>query len=213
MNKEYRIFKGQITKRAEAAASGSIDGYAAVFNSETDLGYFHEKIAPGAFAKTIADGDDVRALFNHDPNMVLGRTKSGTLRLKEDNTGLKFDVDLPDTQAARDLHTLVERGDVDQCSFGFYVRAEEVERRADGSVIRTITDAQLFDVSPVTYPAYESTSCEARSAVEVSERLKSVVAAVEQTELVDVTDENIPVVDANGAVETLRLRLRLLQLS
>ena len=87
-------------------------GHSAVFNSETIIaGAFREQIAPRAFRKSIKE-HDVRALFNHDPNLVLGRNKSGTLRLKEDDIGLSYEVDLPDTQAARDLWTLIDRGDV-----------------------------------------------------------------------------------------------------
>jgi hypothetical protein len=163
--KEYRVFK--IEYRAPDGASPRAEGYAAVFNSETDLGYYREKIAPGAFTRALAEKQDVRCLFNHDPNHVLGRTKNSTLDLGQDNTGLKFSCDMADTSMGRDVHTLVKRGDVDQCSFGFVVRDEEVAYSDDGSVLRTIKDADLFDVSIVTYPAYEQTSVEARSREEV----------------------------------------------
>lgn len=158
--KEYRIF--QTTVRAKAD-SPQIEGYAAVFNVSADLGFLTERIAPGAFSRAIAEKQDVRCLFNHDPNNVLGRTKSGTLALSEDNTGLSYVCDMPDTQIGRDVHTMITRGDVDQCSFGFIVTKEEVTYNDDGSCTRQIQDCDLFDVSPVTYPAYESTSVEARS--------------------------------------------------
>jgi uncharacterized protein len=161
---EFRAVKvdGQPTK---------LEGYAAVFNQQSeDLGGFREIIKPGAFTRTLQAGADVRALFNHDPNFVLGRTKdggkTGTLSLSEDDTGLKFTVDMPDTQAARDLMTLVERGDVDQCSFGFVVRQQKwtaADPENDVEEIREILDCDLFDASVVTYPAYTQTSVEARA--------------------------------------------------
>src|SRR5579884_3981804 len=123
MKFERRTFKVELRAAAadgDQAKGRTISGYAALFNSlSEDLGGFREIIAPGAF-----DGcmdDDVRCLFNHDPNMVLGRTASKTLRIEQDDTGLKFECDLPDTDDARDLVELMKRGDVDQCSFAFTV--------------------------------------------------------------------------------------------
>jgi len=160
--REYRIFKTEV--RAGKDSKPQIEGYAAVFNTETDLGYVRESIAPGAFKRAIAENQDVRCLFNHDPNNILGRTKSGTLALEEDNTGLKFRCDMPDTTIGKDVHSMIMRGDVDQCSFGFIVRDEEIKYGNNGEgATRVIKDADLFDVSPVTYPAYPTTSVEARS--------------------------------------------------
>lgn len=142
-----------------------IGGYAAVFNKwSDDLGWFREKIAPGAFANAITKGDTV-ALFNHNPDIVLGRRSSGTLRLSEDAHGLLMEVDLPDTQAANDLYTLVERGDIKQQSFGFIVKISEWQRGKDGEPDeRTITEVrELFDVSPVTFSAYPDTTVAKRS--------------------------------------------------
>lgn len=131
-------------------------GYAAVFDRwSEDLGFFREVIRSGAFRKTLSDGADVRALFNHDPNFVLGRTKSGTLRLEEDERGLRIEGDLPDTQTVRDLViSPIERGDIDQMSFGF--RAVKDEWNADYTE-RELLEVQLFDVSAVTFPAYPQT--------------------------------------------------------
>ncbi|MBF0358872.1 MAG: HK97 family phage prohead protease [Magnetococcales bacterium] len=137
----------------------TITGHAAVFNElSQDLGGFREQIAPGAFKEAIGQ-DDVRALFNHDPNFLLGRNTSGTLRLKEDDKGLAIEIDPPDTVAARDLITLMERGDVSQMSFGFSVRpkGQNWAEGDDGEAIRTLTNLRLFDVSPVVYPAYPQT--------------------------------------------------------
>lgn len=167
-------------------------GVAAVFNATSeDLGGFREMIAPGAFREALA-ASDVRALFNHDPNMVLGRTKSGTLRLQETDAGLEFEVDLPDTTYARDLQECMKRGDINQCSFGFSVASggDAWETEDNGKTwLRTIRSVgRLFDVSPVTYPAYPETSCAMRSL----EAAKSQAAPV-----------------VNGHLETQKRRLEL----
>ena len=139
-----------------------ITGYAAVFNElSADLGGFREKIRPGAFKETIA-ADDIRALWNHDPNFVLGRTTNGTLKLEEDQRGLRIDIKPPDTQWARDAMTTIGRGDVDQMSFGFETR-DDRWTQAEGETQRELISVGLFDVSPVTYSAYPQTSAEARS--------------------------------------------------
>jgi HK97 family phage prohead protease len=158
---EHRLFTTEL--RADTPDSPKLSGYAAVFNVITDLGRFKEQIMAGAFKRSIAEKQDVRALFNHNPDHVLGRTKNNSLTLSEDNTGLKFNVDPPNTSTGKNVYTLVQRGDVDQCSFGFIVRDEEVTYDDDGNATRSIKDVDLFDISIVTYPAYESTSVEARS--------------------------------------------------
>jgi HK97 family phage prohead protease len=137
-----------------------LSGYAAVFNDDSVPLPFIERIAPGAFRKTLTETPDVRLLINHE-GLPLARTKNGTLRLKEDETGLYMDADLPDTQAARDLYTLVERGDVDQMSFAFRVIRQKWN---EGRTERTLTELSLADgdVSVVTYPAYPTTTVEAR---------------------------------------------------
>lgn len=143
-----------------------IAGYAAVFNTRSALlfGTFVEEIAPGAFDDVM--GDDVRALFNHDPNFVLGRTRSNTLRLEIDSRGLAYTIDPPDTQTVRDLVlTPLQRGDVTGSSFGFRVAPDGDEWRREGEIIvRTIHRlAELRDVSPVTYPAYGDSHAAQRS--------------------------------------------------
>jgi len=139
--------------------SNAITGYAAVFNSwSEDLGWFKEKIAQGAFAKTIKDGD-VRALINHDPNLIIGRTVNRTLRLWEDDRGLGFECDLPDTSYATDLRASIKRKDITQNSFGFQTVIDEWSK--DGKR-RTLHEVRLFDVSPVTFPAYKQTNVKLR---------------------------------------------------
>jgi hypothetical protein len=149
-----------------------LSGYAAVFNNDSVPLPFIERIAPGAFRKTLAETPDVRLLINHE-GLPLARTKNGTLRLKEDEAGLYMDADLPDTQAARDLYTLVERGDVDQMSFAFRVIRQKWN---DMRTERTLTELSLADgdVSVVTYPAYPTTTVEAR------EQLKAAMQAVKE---------------------------------
>lgn len=134
-----------------------IRGHAAVFNVIGDGGWFREQIKPGAFRESIGV-DDVRALFNHDSNYVLGRNTSGTLRMTEDDKGLAVEIDPPDTQFARDLLTLIERGDISQMSFGFEILNESWAKSADKEPdLRTLEKVKLWDVSPVTFPFYKQT--------------------------------------------------------
>lgn len=142
-----------------------ISGYFAVFNSIYEIAPgMTESIAPGAFSRTLPGGD-VRALVNHDTTLVLGRTKAGTLELKEDARGLWGDIAInPNDGDAMNLYERVKRGDVDQCSFGFEIVSEETDFREDGSVHWTITDVNLYEVSACTFPAYEATNISAREA-------------------------------------------------
>jgi len=147
-----------ITTRSSENEPIKIAGYAAVFNSRTSIGdYFDEVIKPGSFKKSISDDEaDIRALFNHDWDKVLGRTKSETLSLSEDDKGLKFELELPNTTYARDLAESMERGDIDQCSFGFFVTGEEWDYNSEPA-LRTITDVDLYEISVVSIPAYDDT--------------------------------------------------------
>jgi HK97 family phage prohead protease len=140
-----------------------LSGYAAVFNEASVPLPFREQIAPGAFRKTLQETPDVRLLINHE-GLPLARTKNGTLTLVEDEIGLRFDADLPDTTEARDLYTLIQRGDVDQMSFAFRVIRQKWSQDRDE---RTLTEVSLADgdVSVVTYPAYPATTVEAREAL------------------------------------------------
>lgn len=166
--------------RASSAADGAegpvvLEGYAARFDQwSEDLGGFRERLKPGAF-KNALRVSDVRALYNHDTNQLpLGRTPK-TLRLLEDPKGLWVEIDLPDTQAARDLKISIDRKDIREMSFGFTVADDGDEwKEKDGMVSRTITSvAELYDVSPVVYPAYTST----KIAVRTAEKLNEVRAA------------------------------------
>lgn len=152
--------------RADRADDGKarLVGYAAKFNTFSEIlgGWFREKIAPGAFKDAILT-DDVRALWNHDANFVLGRNRSGTLRLAEDENGLAIEIYPPDTQLVRDMVLApIERGDVNQMSFGFEANSEAWDWAKDPAE-RTLLAVSLFDVSPVTYPAYRDTEIALRS--------------------------------------------------
>ncbi|MFA7177909.1 MAG: HK97 family phage prohead protease [Smithellaceae bacterium] len=183
IKQETRTFDLDVLEvRSEADGPKIIRGHAAVFNKlSDDLGGFREIIEPGAFAEAVKR-DDVRALINHVPLYILGRNKAGTLRLEEDEKGLAIEIDPPDTQYARDLAVSIERRDITQMSFGFRIDGKNGERwEVDGKevkpvdafmamwdggkhdIVRHVVKTRLFDVSPVTYPAYPQTDVKVRS--------------------------------------------------
>ena len=142
---------------------GMLEGYAAKYGTwSNDLGGFKETIRFGAFDRALKEKQDVRFLFNHDPNKVLGRWKSGTLGLVAESVGLRFTCQLPDTEDGRTVHELVKRGDISQCSFAFKV-APNGDMWDRSRTQRTLTDVDLFDCSAVCYPAYEDTEVSARN--------------------------------------------------
>lgn len=163
-NRKSRQMRSRGTEFRAAEQDGQkyIEGYFAVFGSVYELWPgATESVDPRAFDDTL--GGDIRALINHDTTLVLGRTKAGTLELKVDSRGLwgRIRVNQADGDALN-LYSRIERGDVDQCSFGFEILEEETEWRDDGSVHWTIKRVKLYEVSPVTFPAYEDTSVSAR---------------------------------------------------
>jgi uncharacterized protein len=156
-----------------------ISGYAAVFNSKTSIGdFFEEVIAPGAFARTISENGDIRALFNHNWDHVLGRTKNGTLKVEEDNRGLKFKVELPNTSLARDLAESLRRGDINQCSFGFFATNDTWDYAVEPAV-RTLNEVELYEISVVSIPAYEDTEVALRSK-EIDEQVEKRIKILNQ---------------------------------
>lgn len=175
MEIERRTIKTEIRMDLAQSEKPVMRGVAAVFNSMSeDLGGFREQIAPGAFKSALVNGD-VRALFNHEPNLILGRSTSGTLRLSETDQGLEFECDLPDTSYARDLSSCMKRGDINQCSFGFNVDSggDTWQKDAAGQWTRTIhVVSRLFDISAVTYPAYQDTACAMRSLEKIQSETK-----------------------------------------
>lgn len=149
-------------KTREDGEEKRIEGYFAVFNSVYEIAPgMTESVAPGAFSETL--NGDIRALTDHETMYVLGRNEAGTLELREDDKGLWGSILInPNDQDAMNLYARVERGDVNQCSFGFDILSEETDFREDGSVHWTINSVKLYEVSVCTFPAYAETSVEAR---------------------------------------------------
>jgi HK97 family phage prohead protease len=167
---EKRVFTIQMRASDSGEAgdeSRTVTGYAAKFNSPSEDMGFVEFIEPGAFAEAL-ENSDVRCLFNHDPNLILARTASGTLKLTEDEVGLRYEFDIPETTFGNDFRTMLKRGDISQSSFSFTVREQvwEEDIKPDGSYSysRRIKKVErLYDVSPVTYPAYPDTDVALRA--------------------------------------------------
>lgn len=163
-----------------------IVGYASVFYDETeDTEYalwedMKERIMPGAFDDALTNPDDVRGLFNHDPNQILGRTSAGTLKLTVDKRGLFYEIEPGDTTTARDVVESIKRGDVDGSSFAFRVLDEELKKE-DGKYVREITRVNLFDVGPVTYPAYAAATSGYRKEEAVAAEVRAIVDAPAET--------------------------------
>lgn len=162
--RETRANPAKLEVRAAAADTGArtVSGYAAIFNSEADIGgYWREKIAPGAFARSLRSSD-VIALHSHDTGRVVGRLKAGTLTLREDEKGLAFDNELPDTTDGRDLSVQIDRGDIGGMSFGFVATKQEWDESVDPP-LRTILEVELFEITYTAFPAYPDTSIGLRS--------------------------------------------------
>jgi HK97 family phage prohead protease len=193
-------------RQAKDDEPSKISGHAAVFNKLSEpLGGFRERVRPGAFAKTIREGD-ARALWNHNSDLVLGRVGSKTLSLREDSKGLFFEAIPPDTTWARDMMVSLERGDVDQASFGFRAVREEWMNTNDDSkdTIRELIEVELFDVSPVTFPAYPQTDAQARAildgaGLQLDELAGALERALERPD--EVTDEDRQII--KRAIDTL----------
>ena len=164
MDRQLRQMRSVASKfeTREAENNLYIEGYFAVFNTIYELWPgATESVAPGAFSEAL--GDDIRALIDHETRLVLGRNKAFTLELREDQVGLWGRITInPNDGDAMNLYERVKRGDVDQCSFGFDILQEDTEVREDGSVHWTIERVKLYEVSVVTFPAYEETSVKAR---------------------------------------------------
>lgn len=154
-----------------------IIGYASVFYDGSESTQFQlwgdvfERIMPGTFDRALSDKDDARGLFNHDPSILLGRTASGTMRLSVDSKGLRYEIDLPDTTAGRDVAESIRRGDLTGSSFAFRVTDEDW-RKENGQHIREVRGVQLFDAGPVTYPAYPATTTGLRGADQGSDEAR-----------------------------------------
>lgn len=163
---ESRTFKFDFNSiENRKSESPMIKGHAAIFEEKVSMPFlgFDEMVGKNAFTDTIKK-DDVRALFNHDANYVLGRNKSGTLKLKEDERGLAIEIDPPKTQFAKDLMELIDRGDINQMSFAFQIEKEGWEKGKEGKAdLRILERVKLYDISIVTFPTYEGTTVALRS--------------------------------------------------
>lgn len=161
---ETRHLPGVVEFRASDKGIGKLTGYAAVFGKlSQNLGGFVEQVASGAFNKTLKDGAPVFARFNHENNLLLGTTESGTLTLSADKHGLRYEVELPDTSAGRDVKALAARGDLRYSSFAFQTMEDDWDLTPDGFPLRTLKVVRLIDVAPVTDPAYRDTTTGMRS--------------------------------------------------
>ena len=162
--REFRFNPTVEFRLQEKDGKHTLSGYAATFdNVSHDLGGFKETINRGAFTRSLKANADVVALSEHDAKKgILGRTRSKTLRLKEDNIGLRFELDMPDTQLGRDTVTSIQRNDLDSMSFGFVAQDADWDRKGS-EVVRSLKDVDLLDISFTGFPAYPGTSISMRS--------------------------------------------------
>lgn len=155
----------KIEIREDDDGNRTLTGYAVKWEKKSVImGYFRkfrEQFRRGAFVDSLAS-DDQRFLWSHDTSKVLGRTGNGTLRLSEDETGLRFEIDLPKTTLGNDTYESIKRGDVDGVSFGFRMESEEIQEPEDDFILRTVTKAKLLEVSAVAFPAYPDSEVSAR---------------------------------------------------
>lgn len=161
--RETRIATGGEVRAQTKDGKTTLQGYAAVYDTRSlpIYGMFYEIVRRGAFTRALKGEDDVCALIGHDETRVIGRNRSGTLKLSDDEKGLKFEIELPDTTQARDLATSIDRGDISQMSFGFRKIKDRwtEEQTADGLLVETreLLEVELFDVSPVAWGQYPQT--------------------------------------------------------
>ncbi|SNS77782.1 prohead peptidase. Unknown type peptidase. MEROPS family U35 [Granulicella rosea] len=166
MNRREQLYLPAKELRVQTGADGSktLGGYALVYNSRSvDLGGFTELIAPGAVTESLKQNPDVLMLRDHKQELLMGRTKAGTLTLIDDPVGLRFSCKLPDTQQAIDLATSVTRGDLDGVSFGFQTIEDSWTSDGEGNVIRTLLKINLFEISPTSFAAYPAANVSVRS--------------------------------------------------
>jgi HK97 family phage prohead protease len=204
--KELRMLPLKEIRINESDGGTCIEGHAAVFDSwsETLGGIFpfKEKVHKGAFAESIGK-DDIRALFNHDPNYVLGRNRAGTLELVEDDVGLRVRITPPDTSWARDITTSIRRGDISQMSIGFVVEDDEWSSK-DGIDTRELKKVRLFDVSPVTFPAYTATDVGVRAMQEYD------VYKTEQRKVAEETENAVKKAKQQEKLKNLQAKFKII---
>lgn len=193
---------------------GTLVGYGIVFNRDSDnLGGFVERISPRAVAKTVGDQRaNLRSLFNHNEDHLLGTVGDGSLRLSVDEVGVRYEVDLPDTTAGRDVAVLARSGRLRGSSFQFITRSDDWEPRDDGTALRTVTELELHELGPVTNPAYPDTATVGLAVRSLAASLDGDVDRVEQlvregrfTDLLAPKDEGRPPVHRPRLVSARRL--------
>jgi len=183
MTKEIRTIPIQdltIRKSETDETKSVVGGYVNKFEQMSeDLGWFKEKVRKGAFVRSLKE-QPVLAFWNHNSDIVLGNTENNTLKAWEDEVGLRFELELPDTTAGNDAGKLIERGDVRGVSFGFNTRKEEWDETDKNNPIRTLVDVQLYEISPTPLPAYTQSNVSARAVMdEHNEELKKLSEARE----------------------------------
>jgi len=190
-NIEYRYLPKAELRVQDDTGKKKIIGHAAMFNSlSEELWGFRERIMPGAFKRTLAEGADVRALINHNPSLILGRNKAGTLDLKEDERGLFCTIDPPDTTAGKDIIESINRRDIDGMSIGF-LSVDEKWIKEGGANVRELMDVDLVDISIVTYPAYTATKVMTRSMPQMARELSGIFMRTEKGLELDADDRSI----------------------
>jgi HK97 family phage prohead protease len=191
--REVRVMHASECRAKRGEKGVAVDGYAAKFNIiSDDLGGFREVIRPGAFARAIAEKQDVVFLWMHDRVTLMARTSSGTMTISEDGVGLRFEARLADTQSGRDLATLIERGDVSSMSFAFRARKEDWDFKPP-IALRTLIDVDLYDVSAVDVGAYPQTELGLRS-------MEAARAAVDGPATMDRLRRRLRLAEADGAL-------------
>ena len=175
---EKRIY--DIETRIDSTEDGKeiVVGHASMYNTRSEFMGFYETIEEGAFTDDLIKSSDVRALINHDQNLILARNTSGTLKLEADAQGLRYEFEMPETSYGKDLAVSMKRGDITQSSFAFTVEKDDWSTDDNGNDLRTIKKIKrLYDVSPVTYPAYQDANdltIAQRGLAEYKETLKKV---------------------------------------
>lgn len=163
--KEIRKFIAtDLETRTEEASEKIISGYINKFNTRSQYMGFYEEVANGAFNRTLSDGHNIYAMYNHDSNMILGSTRSGSLKLNVDDVGLHFELRInPNISYANDLYELVRNGDIAGCSFGFYVLDDTWSYTEDKIDLRTVKEVELIEVTITPFPAYLDSEASCRS--------------------------------------------------
>lgn len=195
-NMEKRIFN--VETRVDSTDDGKdvVVGYASVYDSRSNnLGGFYEFVERGVFNEDLINSSDVRSLINHDPNLILARNTSGTLKLEADAQGLRYEFEMPETSYGKDLAVSMKRGDITQSSFAFTVEEDDWSTDDNGNDLRTIKKIKrLYDVSPVTYPAYQDANdltIAQRGLAEYKETLKKVDVIEEVKEEKDLVSRSL----------------------